>query len=167
MNNSSQTLITFAKNSIKSSLQQQQPHKITLSKARDISKRKGSGGNIVLRQLIDESIQNTGKSELEILETLRFLVDKGKLVLVEDSGVITFRLHKEISEYEERAQRLADAWCAGERAEILTLAILDEEREAFEKAAVLRLEKERQDEAREKKRQRLAFKHSEQRRFRF
>jgi hypothetical protein len=167
MNNSSQTLITFAKNSIKSSLQQQQPHKITLSKARDISKRKGSGGNIVLRQLIDESIQNTGKSELEILETLRFLVDKGKLVLVEDSGVITFRLHKEVSEYEDRAKRLADAWCAGAHAEILTLAILDEEREAFEKAAILKLEKEELVQAKQKRRKRREFLHSEQRRFRF
>jgi hypothetical protein len=153
MNNWSQQLLTFSKNLNKSSVLQQQPHKITPSKARDISKRKESGGNIVLRQLIDESIQSTGKSELEIIETIRFLVDKGKLVLVEDSGIITFRLHRNISEYEERQQRIQSSWLRAD--EIGILNILQEEKKELERSAILRLEhEEREQKNRIRKRRR-------------
>jgi hypothetical protein len=109
-----------------------------------------------------------GFTLLKAVQMIRWLIDhEGALIPVED-GLVSFLLRRNITEYEERAKRLAEAWCAGgQNAEILTLAILEEEKKTLEKAAILRLEKEELEEAKEKRRQRKEFLHSERRRVRF
>ncbi len=116
MISSSQTLLSITQNTNKTNVKQ-----VVLSKARDLSKHKGSHGQITFCQLVEEAVRRTGLSELEILQVIRLLVEEGKLVDVEDSALIKFLLLRNISEYERRQGQLQMFWVNVDEVSILTV----------------------------------------------
>jgi hypothetical protein len=95
------------------------------------SHNEGSSKILLLSDLVE---QLTGPdyrySKLEAIEFIRQLVEKGDLVLIEDSALISFLRHRHISEYEERRQRLANAWLRAD--EITILNVLEVVRKEIE-----------------------------------
>jgi hypothetical protein len=133
---SSTTFSSHKKNSINAEIHSLQKH--VLSLARDLSMRKEgshSHDEIILCELVGESVNETGLSELETLKVIRQLIEKGKLIPVEECALVSFVLRKRISEYEVRRQILVDVWCRAD--EITILNVLDEERKEIEAATKL------------------------------
>jgi hypothetical protein len=78
-----------------------------------------------------------GFTKLKAAQIVRWLVEKeGKLIPVEDSGLVSFTLNRNISEYEARQQKLQEVYLRNE-GEGKILDVLERERKEIEAAAKL------------------------------
>jgi hypothetical protein len=104
------------------------------------------GHRIRLSDLVDILTgPDFGFSLLKAMELLRWLVEKEKLLIpVEDDGLVSFLLRRNLSEFEERQQRLQDAWLAADEA--TTRTVLKEETKELEASTkLLLLEEDEKD----------------------
>ncbi len=60
--------------------------------------------------LVEEQVSKKGLSKIQAVEKIRSLIDDGIIFPIEDSPLISFRLHKQTSDFEQRQQRLQQAW---------------------------------------------------------
>lgn len=99
---------------------------------------------ILISDLIDilTTDPQFGFTKLKAAQIVRWLVEKeGKLRPVEDSGLVSFTLNRNISEYEARQQELQDAYLRNEEGKILD--VLDEEDKEIQAAAKLEADTKR------------------------
>jgi hypothetical protein len=99
-------LLSFAKNvhELKSLKE------LVLSTAKEVAKQPNSKSENLLCELLELAVKKTNLSKLKILEIIHPLVENNKLIQIQNSGLIKFRLGKTTPEFERRQLKLQEAY---------------------------------------------------------
>lgn len=78
-----------------------------------------------------------GLTQIESAEKIRSLVNNDLLIHVEDSGLVMFELHRNISDFERRQSELQESWLASK---LTTFGVIQEEERELRKFQKLQKE---------------------------